>query len=133
MKKQLKVFLLFFAILIYSERTSATETGCQIGVQIYTNKTNPGFLNAILGSTPIYQGNGRITVAQQCISNQRGPCRVCTGSFTSLYGLISGCTTGFVQGTEVDYIVNCDLDKNTLALVLFGGITGFWFLSRKKI
>jgi len=134
MTKPLKFLIL---LLIFSISTSwtvlATETGCLLtNSTLYPSKVNPGLINTLLGSTPIYKNGAYLQVAQQCLSTSRGPCRVCNGAFESFLGLITGCPTGFVYGYEVNYVVNCDFDSGTLTLLLVSACVGVVYIFKAQ-
>ena len=124
MTKSLNLCFLLFILLAVHTPLSANQIGCRLAdSRIYTTKIDPGLVNALLGVSPIYENNPSIFLEQQCISSTSGVCRVCHGDFGSFLGLITGCPSGFVYGSEVNYITECDLDSYDLTLLLIS--TGF--------
>jgi len=131
MVKKLSILLLL--LFLIQPTSFARAVGCRIGLTtIYTNQYPSGLLNTgILGGTPLYYSNSGTFVDSQCISDTGNQCRICPGGVTSFLGLIVGCSGGFVYGVEANYILNCNLDSHHLLLLLLGGSSGLWFLTKK--
>lgn len=123
----------FCFIFLFASATHATNKGCLLpDTRIYTNKMNPGLLGSLLGSTPIYDKNSFVIVDNQCVTPLSSSCRVCLGSYSTFLGVITGCNTGFVYGSEANYLVECDLDSSPLVLILIGGSYVAMILHRRN-
>lgn len=132
MTKTLKV-LLSLLILLAIQPSLFAQTGCLLpDTKIYTSKINPGLINVLLGTTPIYENDPSILLAAQCMSAPGGQCRVCPGTLDTTLGLITGCSSGFIYGSEVAYTLACPLDSYTLTLLLMGTSLGAFSIHKRN-
>lgn len=138
--KQMRFFTLIILFLICSCLTSkAQTTGCLLpDNSVYTSKVDPGLLNAalalLLGSTPAYYNSPSTPLSAQCswaATTSTVACKVCPGSYNTFLGLITGCSVSFVDGVEGTFVMDCDIDQYTWALIFGGSVLGFYLIRRK--
>lgn len=128
---------LFFLVLFVmtGESSSARDVGCRLSNNnIYTKQIAPGLVSILFGSTPAYENSPIVTTPLACTTPIQ-PCKVCLGQpvYNLLGILITGCNgPGWADGTQINFVLNCDLDSNNLILLLFSTITGSFFIYKSN-
>lgn len=137
----MRFFTLILLFLICSSLVSkAQTTGCLLpDNKVYTAEVDPGLLNAalalLLGSTPAYYNSPSTSLSgPECswiATTTTITCKVCPGTYNTFLGLITGCSVSFVDGVEGTFIMDCDIDQHTWALIFGGSALGFCLIRRK--
>lgn len=122
---------------------SNAQTGCLLpNNTLYTAQVDPGLLNVVLallvGSTPIYYASPNVSLTDPgtcywTATTGTVACKVCPGSYNSVAGLLTGCSVSFVDGLQANYVMDCDIDDHTWALVLGTSALGVYLIRRKGL